>query len=392
MKKWLVMGLFSMAGLALLSGCGGTITASVSWPGISVAKGAVYLGLGDRIYALGAEEGKILWNFAPENTHEFFFAAPTHAKDVLYVCSSGSAGGAIYALDAESGAGKRLFPERQKETRTFGESLQRWLGTLFSPEGPVSFYASPLVEGDALYLGSTDRRVYALELETGAKLWEFTTGNWVWATPVFSGSHLYVASMDHKIYCLDAKKGELKWTFEAGGAVAAAPAVAEGTLYFGAFDGKVYALDAETGQERWTFALETPTTQKQNWVWSTPATSGDKLYFGSLDHKVYALDSRTGKKLWDFATGNVVCAAPLILEGTLYVASGDGGVYALDAEAGTQKWAWKPAEEDEKNPPPIFSSPVSDGNRLYLVNMEGKAFALNLEDGTLVWSFTRPKE
>ncbi|MHC4118436.1 MAG: outer membrane protein assembly factor BamB family protein [Planctomycetota bacterium] len=68
-------------------------------------------------------------------------------------------------------------------------------------------YATQVAIGNGtVFLGSSsDHKVYALDLETGAEKWTFYTQGPVRSAPVISGVRLYVVSDDGYLYCLDSK-------------------------------------------------------------------------------------------------------------------------------------------------------------------------------------------
>jgi len=45
--------------------------------------------------------------------------------------------------------------------------------------------------------------VYALDAATGANLWSFATGDWVYASPAVVNGVMYVGSWDNDIYAFD---------------------------------------------------------------------------------------------------------------------------------------------------------------------------------------------
>ena len=110
----------------------------------------------------------------------------------------------------------------------------------FETRGDVD--SSPVVAGDAVYVGSDDNKVYALDAATGAKRWVFKTSGDVDSSPVVAGSVVYVASYDKKVYALDAATGAKRWEFKTGDWVRSSPAVAGGAVYVESKDGKVYAF------------------------------------------------------------------------------------------------------------------------------------------------------
>ena len=65
---------------------------------------------------------------------------------------------------------------------------------------------------------------------------------------------VYFGSNDKKIYALNGQTGEKLWEFETGGLVESSPAIgSEGIVYFGSNDKKVYALNGQTGEKLWEF-------------------------------------------------------------------------------------------------------------------------------------------
>jgi eukaryotic-like serine/threonine-protein kinase len=84
--------------------------------------------------------------------------------------------------------------------------------------------------------------VYALNGDTGALVWQYTTGNAVASSPAVANGVVYVEADDGNLYALDAGTGALLWQYATGGTLYASPAVANGTVYVGSFNG-VWAFD-----------------------------------------------------------------------------------------------------------------------------------------------------
>ena len=64
--------------------------------------------------------------------------------------------------------------------------------------------SSPAISGNGefIYVGSHDNKVYCLEASSGAKVWSFETGNEVSSSPAISGNGelIYVGSHDTQVY------------------------------------------------------------------------------------------------------------------------------------------------------------------------------------------------
>ena len=91
--------------------------------------------------------------------------------------------------------------------------------------------SSPAIgTGGTVYIGSNDRKLYALNGKTGIKLWELETGDGVfggvYSSPTIgSDGVVYVGSKDDKLYAINGKTGVKLWKFETGGIVQSSPTI-----------------------------------------------------------------------------------------------------------------------------------------------------------------------
>ena len=118
---------------------------------------------------------------------------------------------------------------------------QVWLFDHISEHAMV--YSSPAVSQDIVVVGAQDRNVYGLDLNTGKKLWSFTTRGEVDSSPVISAGRVYVGSKDKKLYVLDLKTGRELSSFTTGRGIVATPAIGEGVLVIGDTGGNLFCLE-----------------------------------------------------------------------------------------------------------------------------------------------------
>ena len=79
-------------------------------------------------------------------------------------------------------------------------------------------------------------------------LWEFKTGGVVNSSPAIgSDGTVYVGSHDKKLYAINGKSGVKLWEFETGDSVDSSPAIGfDGTVYVGSWDKKLYAIKIDS--------------------------------------------------------------------------------------------------------------------------------------------------
>jgi len=167
--------------------------------------------------------------------------------------------------------------------------------------------------------------------------WRFVATNAIQSSPAIgTDGTVYFGSSDKKVYALDGDSGRKEWERLVGDSVTSSPALGpDGTLYVGANDGFLYALDAATGAQKWTFLTG-------DTIHSSPAVGADgTVYFGSYDKNIYALDGATGAEKWKFTTGGLVLSSPMVTaEGSVYIGSNDGKLYALKGGSGLATNGW----------------------------------------------------
>jgi eukaryotic-like serine/threonine-protein kinase len=237
-----------------------------------------------------------------------------------------------------------------------------------------------MFRGDAQHSGVS--RAKGVPVLHGVK-WKFKTNGWVVSSPTHANGALYFGSTDHYVYAIDATTGAQRWKAKTHGRVVSSAAVADGLVFIESYDGNLYALDAQNGATRWTFetAGERRFTAKHlhggepaheliadpfDFYLSSPAIERGVVYFGSGDGNVYAVDAASGAMKWKFQTGDVVHASPALADGTVYIGSWDTFFYALDATTGKEKWRYKTGEDhDIYNQTGIQSSAVVANGVVY---------------------------
>jgi len=321
----------------------------------------------------------VKWTFHAKGQ---LISSPAVADSTIYV---GSTGGFFYAVDRATGA-------------------ERWK---FETKSRIA--SSPALANGLVYFGAYDGNFYAVDAVTGELKWKFQTGGerqftalhlhgmqpagqlmpdpwdcWLSSPAVWDGA-VYFGSGDGNVYALDAQTGALKWKFKTGDVVHASPAIADGMVFIGSWDSYFYAIDAATGAEKWRFKTgEDAAVHNQQGIQSSAAVVEGTVYFGCRDSHLYALDEKTGTKKWAYATGGTwILNSPAVSDGKVFFAISYGGnLYAADAKTGEIVYSvsfkgW-----------PVYSSPAIAGNMLYVGSTDGTMNAVDLTSRQMSWTYT----
>jgi len=289
-------------------------------------------------------------------------------------------------------------------------------GTKFKTGGPI--VGSVVIDGDTLFVGSSDGNLYALTLDLKLKEgWPFKTGGKIWSTPFVDHNVVYIASADHNLYAIDAGSGNEIWRFETKAAIMSTPLVANGKVYIGGCDRKLYAIQAATEDEQQAASRREQGSPPEatrdnpdsvfegagNWFWTQALLYDGEIWVGNLDHKVYVLNAEdVAEEVHDaYPTGGMVYAPPVSVDGLVVVGSQDGKIYAIDAgskgvavyaiDAKTEEIVQSP--DEPKNPVgPILAPlyPDSESGIVYFHAQDGThtlyALRLSADSAELLWS------
>jgi polyvinyl alcohol dehydrogenase (cytochrome) len=205
--------------------------------------------------------------------------------------------------------------------------------------------SQPAVTEEAIFTGSPDGRVYALNRESGCIWWTFDAESEVRSAPTLGeDGNLYFGDFNANIYAVDAKNGKLVWKQSVkdhpAGTITGSPTLHDGRLYVPmsstevvsamkaeyeccTFRGGVTALDAANGKRLWRMhtvdvAAEAGVDQKGQRalgpsgapVWSVPTVDAKRglLYIGTgenysspasaMSDSIIAVELATGKIRW----------------------------------------------------------------------------------------------
>lgn len=152
-------------------------------------------------------------------------------------------------------------------------------------------YVSPVFPDTSTVIGNlTAERVYALDLTTGAPVWDIALESGSLpirneaAIPMLDGGTLYLGSaVAPWMHAIDAPSGMLVWQRQTRGAVKGGIVEVDGTIYFGDLGGYLWALDAKTGRVIGDKQMHTPFNV------GSPIVVGETLIIGSDSGSIIAI-------------------------------------------------------------------------------------------------------
>ncbi len=243
----------------------------------------------------------------------------------------------------------------------------------------------PIYVGGRLYFVNNNGFAYALDADTGKKIWERRIGELNASSPAYSRHRLYIVNLvPGHIVKLDARTGRTIWKKSLPGRAESSPVVIGRTVYFGCEDGNLYALSTVSGNVRWATALGGP-------IKSAPAYYGGRLYVGDYGGYMNAVDADSGKLIWQsgslgpgFGASGQFYSTPAVAYGRVYSGNNDGRVYSFDISDGTLAWSYStggyaysgPTVANTRHSPPT----------VFIGSFDGNVYALDAKDGGLRWS------
>lgn len=329
------------------------------------------------------------WSAAPGPRPGWTFVAPAEgwiASSPLVVGnrvfaaaglqSAGSASGALYCLDRDTG--ERLW--------------------VFDNDGRMKpVLSSPCFSAGRVFIGEGFHQdfpcnLYCVDAARGKELWHFRTSSHTESTPCVAEKRVYFGAGDDGLYCLDARSGRPLWHFE-GPHVDGSPLVVNHQVYAGSGYGtyEVFCLDADTGRPVWRAPVDLS-------AFGSATVAGNQVYFGIGNGDLVSsaarpsgallcLDARTGEVIWRYDVADAVHAKPFVKGSDIFFTSRDHHCYCLDRASGRLRW-----KRDLGSP--VVAAPCSwagslggAGAGLYVLGSNGSLWCLDPGSGLPYWTY-----
>lgn len=267
------------------------------------------------------------------------------------------------------------------------------------------------MEGNTLYAGGMDRKVYALDLVSGEVRWSARLSGMILGGVLLSGDTVFVASSrpEGRVQALAVANGKRIWRVSAD-PVAAPLAMIGGMLVAETQRGEVLALDPVNGKIRWrrrvgtargpaiaagegallvsttdslfrlslangsiTHRAASPGTVVGSWL-----PHRGSLVAGTADSQVVSIHPADLQRNWALAVDAPILGAPTAIGDTLFLATRIGSVYRVDP--GPQPKAERVASLQW----PVTAPVTVVGGQILLGGADGTIRALR-SDGSEIW-------
>ena len=300
--------------------------------------------------------------------------------------------------DRASRTGVGCVVEPPTTTKTDGDSPLEPTWRTRLPGGLL--FGSPVIADGGVFIASLDEERptggHALKVaaETGYVLWQTPTYGGVKHSLVKDDDRVYGVNVTGKLFALDIGTGARRWEYQLGDPSArwmfSSPLVIDGTVVAGQ-SRHFAAVDAETGRERWV----RDDLGGNDWISSyiSPASDSSQVFIGFFWHRqaLFALDLITGETRWIAEEPKAGPAATPELdgEGGVYLTCHDGTVRSFDTRDGSERWAFDLVQSDDERGGPRWSPgrPTFAEGTLYVPTGDGRVVALDAATGSLVWEW-----
>jgi outer membrane protein assembly factor BamB len=305
---------------------------------LTIARGTMLVESQHHLRALDLSSGEQRWEVPLAGV----YISPAVAGDFVFVRSEADNKGQMLALDVHSG--KQIWAFTPKR--------------LSSPDNSYfgGHLTSPVVVDGTVFVGA-GQEVYALNANTGAVRWTFTTKDYISSSATLAGGRVYISDFRY-FYALDQQSGAVLWSHPTTLSIYFSPVVADQAVLLTDGD-NLTALEAASGKQLWS-------VQIPGQVLIPGAVSGSRVFVKTVS-TLYALDLASGGELWHFADHNFI-SLPAVASDQVFVISGSGAdtaLLALDVVSGQSTW---------RQPVAALSTvaPVIAGKTIYVRTGDGR--------------------
>ena len=341
----------------------------------------------ERVACFNAETGKMLW----EHRFNVFHSTIPFSRLGWTSLAGDRETGNIYAHTISG-----MFACFDKDGKVvWSRSLTEEFGRFTGYGGRV---VTPVVDGQLVILSFLNtswgshaamrHRYFAFDKRTGEVVWTVTPGGPpkdttypVGVVAEINGRRLLIdGNSDGYVYAMDVETGEKVWGFQVSQGPLNASVVVDGTRVYASHNrentdttvmGRVVCIDG-TGTGDITETHELWRVDGIEAGFSSPAIADGRLYVVDSPANLHCLDTETGETHWIHSLGTVGKGSPVIADGKIYVTEVNGHFHILQPdENGCKTLSTTRIEREPGHYAEIYGSPAIAYGRVYFMTEEG---------------------
>ena len=219
-----------------------------------------------------------------------------------------------------------------------------------------------VIQDGTIYGAGVDRKVYAVDLATGAMLWSSRLAGLVAGGVLVSGDTVYAASSrpEGRVYALDRGTGRRIWRAKTG-PVGAPLAMVGGTLVASAQRGELLGLDPADGSIRWR--------RRMTMARIAPVETGKGFLVVATVDSIYRMVAANGVVSHQVRSPGTIVSPWVSYHGSLVAGTTDSQVVAIDPADLRLRW-------NVRVDAPVLGSPAAVGDTLYAASRRGTLYRI----------------
>lgn len=258
--------------------------------------------------------------------------------------------------------------------------------------GKKGIFSDPILYKNLVIFGACDGNVYALNKETGEKVWISFEADYIGSSPeiaqdlgvIFIGLQYGVFKKTGGLMAIDAESGKNVWVHKNNkSATSASPLYIKEhkMVLIGYDDGTFKAHHASTGAVIWEFKT-LGKSYKDNLTYihgirskAVYDKSNDGVIFGSLDGNLYFISRKDGTLLHMYSCEFGIYSSPILFENKVYFSSVDRKIHCVSLR--DYSTIFSQVIDGTR----VFSSPTIINGRLYIGTNASRLHELSPETG-----------
>ncbi len=301
------------------------------------------------------------------------------------------AGGRVYAMDAQTSV----------SAYELGSGRRIWRVELELEDEDDSYFGGGVAFDDGrLYVTTGFARVFALDAQTGAPIWEARAPAPMRAAPTVSQGRVFAVTLDNQLLALSAEDGRQLWIHagltEATGIVGGASPAVSGPIVVAPYSsGELFAIRVENGRVLWSESLSPverfSALSTLSDIAGRPLIDRDLVIATSHSGRSIAIELRRGGPAWELSAGGT--ADPWLAGETVFLITGDARLLAVNRIDGRVRWVRQLAryeDEEDRTGPISWAGPVLAGGLLYAVGSNEQMLAVSPQDGSIAAEYDLP--